>query len=147
MWWGQDFNPGSLVAHTLIDFWLQFCFCLVSSSCPTLCGPMDCNPPGSSVHGIAQAGILEYCHLLLQGIFLTQGWNPCLPHWQVILHRWAPREAPWLQLLRSSEVLLCGNSTLLKVIKFSYLTIQSYHTIRPFLVIYYSFLFLKFIGW
>ena len=25
--------------------------------CPTLCDPMDCSPPGSSVHGILQAGI------------------------------------------------------------------------------------------
>ena len=29
-------------------------------SCPTLCGPMDCSPPGSSVHGILQARILEW---------------------------------------------------------------------------------------
>ena len=29
-------------------------------SCPTLCDPMDCSPPGSSVHGIFQAGILEW---------------------------------------------------------------------------------------
>ena len=28
-------------------------------SCPTLCDPMDCNPPGPSVHGILQARILE----------------------------------------------------------------------------------------
>ena len=28
-------------------------------SCPTLCDPMDCNLPGSSVHGILQARILE----------------------------------------------------------------------------------------
>ena len=27
--------------------------------CLTLCNPMDCNPPGSSVHEILQAGILE----------------------------------------------------------------------------------------
>ena len=25
--------------------------CLVVQSCPTLCDPMDCSPPGSSVHG------------------------------------------------------------------------------------------------
>ena len=29
-------------------------------SCPTLCHPMDCSPPGSSVHGILQARILEW---------------------------------------------------------------------------------------
>ena len=29
-------------------------------SCPTLCNPTDCSPPGSSVHGILQARILEW---------------------------------------------------------------------------------------
>ena len=29
-------------------------------SCPTLCDPIDCSPPGSSVHGILQARILEW---------------------------------------------------------------------------------------
>ena len=28
--------------------------------CPTLCDPMDCSPPGSSVHGILQTRILEW---------------------------------------------------------------------------------------
>ncbi|MES6266278.1 hypothetical protein U6R57_12305, partial [Cutibacterium acnes] len=32
----------------------------VAQSCPTLCDPMDCSPPGSSVHGILQARILEW---------------------------------------------------------------------------------------
>ena len=32
---------------------------LVAQSCLTLCDPMDCSPPGSSVHGILQARILE----------------------------------------------------------------------------------------
>ena len=32
----------------------------VAQSCPTLCNPMDCSPPGSSVHGIFQARILEW---------------------------------------------------------------------------------------
>ena len=39
----------------------QFCEDLQDAqSCPTLCGPMDCSPPGSSVHGILQARILEW---------------------------------------------------------------------------------------
>ena len=59
--------------------------------------PVDCSPPGSSVHGILQARILEWvgsvapgdspgkptgvgCYFLLQGIFPTQGLNPGLPH-------------------------------------------------------------------
>ena len=32
----------------------------VPQSCPTLCDPMDCSPPGSSVHGIFQARVLEW---------------------------------------------------------------------------------------
>ena len=31
-----------------------------TQSCPTLSNPMDCNPPGSSAHGIFQAGVLEW---------------------------------------------------------------------------------------
>ena len=31
----------------------------VAQSCPTLCDPTDCSPPGSSVHGIFQARVLE----------------------------------------------------------------------------------------
>ena len=34
--------------------------CVVACSCPTLCNPMYCSPPGSSVLGISQAGILEW---------------------------------------------------------------------------------------
>ena len=37
------------------------CVCvLVAQSCPTLCDPLDCSPPGPSVHGILQARILEW---------------------------------------------------------------------------------------
>ena len=32
----------------------------VAQSCPTLSNPMDCSPPGSSVHGIFQARVLEW---------------------------------------------------------------------------------------
>ena len=32
----------------------------VAQSCPTLCDPTDCSPPGSSVHWIFQARILEW---------------------------------------------------------------------------------------
>ena len=35
-------------------------FSTVAQSCPTLCDPMDCSLPGSSVHGIFQARVLEW---------------------------------------------------------------------------------------
>ena len=50
--------------------------CLVAQSCPTLCNPMDCSLPGSTVHGDSlgkNTGV--GCHALFQGIFPTQGWN------------------------------------------------------------------------
>ena len=34
--------------------------CLVAQSCPTLCDPVDCRPPGSSVHAVLQARRLEW---------------------------------------------------------------------------------------
>ena len=33
---------------------------LVGQSCPTFCDPIDCSPPGSSVHVTSQARILEW---------------------------------------------------------------------------------------
>ena len=40
--------------------WKRVCVCEVAQSCPTLCDPVDCSPPGSSVHEILQARILEW---------------------------------------------------------------------------------------
>ena len=54
---------------------------LDARSCLTLCDPMDCSLPGSSVHEILQARILEWiANSLLQRIFLTQGSNSGLLH-------------------------------------------------------------------
>ena len=41
---------------------------LVTQSCLTVCDPMDCSPPGSSVHRILQARILEWV-----AIFFSRG--------------------------------------------------------------------------
>ena len=48
----------SLMLGTLVG--LQCCCCLVVHLCPTLCDSMDCSPPGSSVHGISKARVLEW---------------------------------------------------------------------------------------
>ena len=44
--------------HRLRGYGAQFS--LVAQSCPTLCDPIDCSTPGSSVHGIFQARIMEW---------------------------------------------------------------------------------------
>ena len=54
---------------------------LIAQSCLTLCDPLDCRLPGSSVHAILQARILEWVAIpFSRGIFLTKGSNPGLLH-------------------------------------------------------------------
>ena len=66
----------------------------VTPSCLTLCDPMDCSPPGSSVHGILQARILEWV-----AIFFSRGSSPPRDRTQVSriagrhFNLWATREA------------------------------------------------------
>ena len=61
--------------------------CLVTQSCPTLCDPMDCSLPGSSVHGDSPGKNTGVgCHALLQRIFPTQGSSLGLPHCRQILY-------------------------------------------------------------
>ena len=62
----------------------------------TLCDPMDCGPPGSSVHGDSPGKNTGVgCHALFQGIFPNQGLNPHLLHCRWILyclsHQGSPR--------------------------------------------------------
>ena len=58
--------------------------CSVTKLCLTLCDTMNCSTPSSSVHGgFSDRNTGVAYHLLLQGVFLTQGSNPSLLHWQV----------------------------------------------------------------
>ena len=55
--------------------------CLVAQSCPILWDPMDGSKPGSSLLGDSPGKNTGVGYLaLLQGIFSSQRWNPCLPH-------------------------------------------------------------------
>ena len=59
----------------------------VAQLCPTLCDPMDCSPPGSSICGIFPGKNTEVgCHFLLQENFPTQGLNPGLLHCRQMLY-------------------------------------------------------------
>ena len=49
----------------------------VAQSCPTLSDPMDCSPPGSSIHGIFQARVLEWGAITFS-VFLA--WCPANKH-------------------------------------------------------------------
>ena len=76
---------------------------LAAQSCLTLCDPMDCSPPGSSVHrDSAGKNTGVGCHALLEGIFLTQGSNPGLLHCRWILTH-EPPGTPFMNL----NVIVC----------------------------------------
>ena len=69
------------------------CCCLVTKLYLTLCDPVDCSLPGSSVYGIFQARIWSRLLSSSPGIFLIQGSNQCLLLGRQILYHWAIREA------------------------------------------------------
>ena len=69
--------------------------CLVAQLCLTLCDPIDCSLPGSSVHGgfpTKNTGV--GCHALLQEIFPTQGPNPSLLHCRRIRYHLSHQGSP-----------------------------------------------------
>ena len=57
----------------------------VAQSCPTLSDPMDCSPPGSSVHGIFQARVLEWGAIAFSTPTAVKvaGVTPRIPHVRV----------------------------------------------------------------
>ena len=73
----HEFNVNESDEYICIDRYIYMNICiyatlrLVIRSCPTLCEPMDCSPPGSSVHRDSPGTNIEVgCHALLQAIFL-----------------------------------------------------------------------------
>ena len=85
-----------IVFHGLLVVALMCCvLCLVAQSCPTLCDPMGCSPPGFSIYGDSpdkNTGVS--CHALLPGIFSIQGLNPGLLHCRWILYHLSHQESP-----------------------------------------------------
>ena len=81
-----------IVIHLGLPIKTNVCV-LVAQSCPTLCDPMDCSPPGSSVHGDSlgkNTGV--NCHSLLQRNLPTQGLNSGLLTCRQILYGLSYRE-------------------------------------------------------
>ena len=66
---------------------VQYRFAKSLQLCPSLCDPMDCSPPGCSVHGDSPGKYTGVgCHFPLQGIFPTQGSNCGLLHCRGVLY-------------------------------------------------------------
>ena len=75
----------------------------VAQSCPTLCDPVDCSLPGSSVHGILQARILEWVACKCRRCYETRagslGWEDPLEegmgsHFSILARRISGTEEP-----------------------------------------------------
>ena len=85
------------------------CVCSVALSCPGLCNPIDCSPPGSSVHGVSHAKILGQV-----AISSSRGSSQprdricvsCIDRWT--LYHWATWEAlPVLTVIQLSSLEFC----------------------------------------
>ena len=77
---------------------------------------MDCSPPGSSVHGIFQARVLELdCHSLFQGIFLILGLKAYLLHQQADSLPWSHKGSPEAEYRTQNKL-----SAFLKNLNFQY---------------------------
>ena len=103
----------------------------VTWSCPTLSDPMDCSSPGSSVHGILQARILQWVAMpsfrgSSQPRDRAQGSNPALWHHRQILyrlsHQGSPRILEWVAYPLSRGTSWPRNQTLVSCIAGGFFT-------------------------
>ena len=70
----------------------------VAQSCLTLSDPMDCSLPGSSIHGIFQARVLEWGAIAFSHLYMTTGKNHSFNYtwdltWLQIRFLWPPHQA------------------------------------------------------
>ena len=77
---------------------------LRAKSCLTLCSPTICSPPGSSVHGISQARMLEWVVISFsRGSFQPRNWTYVYCIGRGILYHWATREPHMLWTLMTTD--------------------------------------------
>ena len=113
--------------------------CSVAQSCLTLCNPMDGSPPGSSVHGILQARVLEWVVISSsQGSSLTQGSHPGLLrllHCRQILYQWAtwevlvpqtPLQKGWWLAYKRDSRMLSSALSILMLLPFQWVILLSF---------------------
>jgi len=75
------------------------CYCLVAKLCLTLCDPMDRSPPGSFVHGIFQARILEWVAISFSKGSSGPGTEPVSPSLAGRFFTMSHQEKPHIRLV------------------------------------------------
>ena len=97
LWLGQFMSSPHVYPLLFLSLSSELHVCLVAQSCPILCEPVDCSPPGSSVHGKSPGKNTGVgCHAFLQRTFPTQGLNPGLPHCRWFLYHLNHQGSPWI---------------------------------------------------
>ena len=110
----------SQIKHIIFTFIRQCAYVCAQSLqlYPTLCNSMKCSPPGSSVHGIPQAGILEWVAMSSSrgsSPPRNQTWVSCIG--RQVLYGWATREAFTWQCIKPIHVLMTYYRKWGKVVK------------------------------
>ena len=94
--WVLNFIPVHVynnLRQLLPGFYLYNTTCVHVQLCPALCDPRDCSSPGSSVHGISQARILEWVAIPFRDL-PDQGIEPTSPMSPELASRFSAIEPP-----------------------------------------------------
>ena len=84
---GKEVCQASILSPCLFNLYAACVRAKSPQSCWTLCNPVNCSPPGSSVHGLLQARTLEWVAMpFSRGFFLTQVLDPGLLRCRSILY-------------------------------------------------------------
>ena len=90
----------------------------VAQSCLTLCDPVDCNPPGFSIHGILQARILKWVAISFsRGSSQSRGYSQSAQHtWSEVLILFLSVSPPTEEINRTGKTQLTMNLCLKKAL-------------------------------
>ena len=106
MFWNDHFLGSDWIINSWISGLSLFYFycCLVIQSCPAVCDPMDCSPPGSSVPGIFQSRMLDALPFPSPRDLPDSGIEHPSPALQVDSYHWATWEALLMQYLFNARI-------------------------------------------
>ena len=74
----------SIWPHPFLETFFLLSVCLVAKSCQTLLPPVGCSPPGSSVHEISQARILEWLAISFSNFLLYPFLNQLSSYYHMV---------------------------------------------------------------